>query len=248
MIRRSAANRAAGRAARETPGRCSPRGQLLAEEGVCVGHGLAERGRQRSLERRAVVRPADAAQPGVDGPGHVACVVTLERGLDHGPDHLQLDGARCRRPRRVKQGKGLDRVRGVQCQLQRHAGARGMADDVRALDPELAHQLQTLRGLRRNADCTRHSVAPPVSDAVVAQQGMAVGQRAWPAPRGPLARLSTIPAPCCGSRHRRCCRRGRGHRPRSSRGGRRAARRARRRPYSRRRRRPGGRPPRSRCA
>jgi hypothetical protein len=154
------------------------RGQFLAEERVGVGHGLVDRTGERLLERGAVVGSADAAHPGVDGSRLVACAVALERGLDDRVDHLHVDGAGGCGPRRVQQGQGVHGVGGVQCQLERHARAGGVADDVRALDPEAAHQRAAVLRLLGEAERIRQAVAAGIAAAVVAEHGVAAGKSA----------------------------------------------------------------------
>ena len=111
-------------------------GQLLVEERVRVRDRLLDRARQASLERVAVARSEDASCEGVDRAGPVAGSVTLNRRRHELAHEARLVVRRRHGPRRLHEDEGVHRFRGVQCQLEGDHRARGMADDVRPLDPE----------------------------------------------------------------------------------------------------------------
>ena len=152
------------------------RGQFLAEERVRVRHGLVEGTGERLLEHGAVVGPADAAHPRVDGARLVAHRVALERRLDDRSDHLAVQCGRRRRPRRLQQRERMHGVGSVERELERHARARGVADHVRAHYPEVAHERQAVRGLPGEADRTGQTTAPGIAGAVVTDQAVAVAE------------------------------------------------------------------------
>jgi hypothetical protein len=70
----------------------------------------------------------------------------------------------------------VHRVWSVQGQLQGDVAAGGVADDVRALDSEVAHQRLTVGGLLREADRPRERAAARAADAMVAEHAVMLGE------------------------------------------------------------------------
>ncbi len=151
-------------------------GQLLGEERVGVGDGLVEGTRKPPLERATVCGPEDAAKERVDGSLLVSRVVALDRGVDE----LAAEGGLKLRVRCGSRGvhgdHRVDGIRGIEGQLECDRDARGVADDVGLLDPELAHEQHTVARMvgHRHRPLGRAAASEPC--AVVADEAVAVSE------------------------------------------------------------------------
>jgi hypothetical protein len=132
--------------------------------------------RQPALERLAVVRSEHPAGERVDRAGPVTGTVSLDRGGDEVAHELRLVGRRRDGTGRLHQRERGHRVREVEGELERDHRARGVADDVRPVDAELAHQERAVLGVGRHGHGTRRRVAGGEAGAVVAQDPEAVGK------------------------------------------------------------------------
>ena len=83
-------------------------------------------------------------------------------------DEHALRAERRHRQRRLHEHEGLHHLRGVQGELERDVPAGGVPDEVRPLDPELAHQPSQVGRLLRDAHRPGHAAAARIADAVVA--------------------------------------------------------------------------------
>jgi hypothetical protein len=101
---------------------------------------LVEGIRQRLLQDSTVVRPAHSLEPGVNRPSLVARAVSTERGPEHASDEFGLTLVLRRGPRRVEQGERVYRSGGIEGKLESDHRARGVADDVHSLHPEVADE------------------------------------------------------------------------------------------------------------
>lgn len=70
----------------------------------------------------------------------------------------------------------MHRVREVEGELQRDQGARGMADDVRALDPQMAHEEPTLVRVVGHADWPLDRTAVSEAGSVVPEEAVAISE------------------------------------------------------------------------
>lgn len=87
----------------------------------------------------------------------------------------------------------MHRVWGIQGQLQRDVPARGVADDVCPLDPEVTHQRPTVGGVLREVDRTRDMPAARAADAMVPEHAVVI-REGWLSQqrREPIGKVSRM--------------------------------------------------------
>ena len=175
---------ARGRIAIERPRH--DRGELLAEERVRVGHGLLERARDRAARaRRAIGGAADAAHEGVDGPGLSPAAVPLAAPAATTVSTICRCSAVGGAGRAASSSASDCTASGAStASWSAMHRARGVADDVRALDPEVVHQRPAVRGLLGEGGA---GPSTPVAARHSRRGGSARTRYRRPAPAAPAA-------------------------------------------------------------
>src|SRR5262249_61131032 len=143
--------------------------QLMAEEGIGIGHRLIDGIGNRLPEDDTVVRTTRPAEKRVDGRDRVTGAVELE-----GPGDLR--GAWHHQQSRLEERDGPDDVRNVQRELKRDAAARGVPDDVDSVETEMEHQRAEDDRFPRERERRYQWTAARVPGAVVAEQPVATGE------------------------------------------------------------------------
>ena len=91
------------------------------------------------------------------------------------------------RQRRLQHGERADHVRGVKGELQDDIPARGMANQMRPVNSQVAHERAEVGRLLGDADRSRRAATARIADAMVGHQAVTAGE-------GRLVQKGLVPA------------------------------------------------------
>ena len=147
--------------------------QLLSKERLGLGDSVLECARQPDLEPGLIALSEHPAEEGVHRAGSVSGSVSLERRRNIRAHELRLGLGVRSRSSRLHEDDRPHRIREVERRLERDDGARGMADEVRPLDVQSAHESHAVLGVVGHAD-------RPVDPAAGSETGPVVREEAKP--------------------------------------------------------------------